>query len=142
MNGKVWKLSDLRGQKNLLLTFFPKCFTGGCANHLSSLRDKQKEFDDLNTQILAVSVDAAEGEKGQKAFAEQWKLTFPLLPDTSRALSKLFGAAQTDKQLAARMSVFVDKTGVVRWVDTDVHVATHGADALEKIRAAKAQQEP
>ncbi|MDQ3812694.1 MAG: hypothetical protein M3347_01935 [Armatimonadota bacterium] len=29
MNGRVHRLADLRGQKNLLLTFFPKCFTGG-----------------------------------------------------------------------------------------------------------------
>ncbi len=28
-NGRVRRLSDLRGQKNLMLTFFPKCFTGG-----------------------------------------------------------------------------------------------------------------
>ena len=137
MNGKVWKLSDFKGQKNLLLTFFPKCFTGGCANHLSSLRDHQKEFDALDTQILAVSVDSAKGEKGQKAFATQWQLAFPLISDTSRSLSKLFGAAQTDKQLAARMSLFIDQSGTVRWVDTDVKVATHGHDALEKIRKLK-----
>lgn len=29
MNGTVRRLSDLRGKKNLLLSFFPKCFTGG-----------------------------------------------------------------------------------------------------------------
>lgn len=29
MNGRVRRLSELRGQRNLLLTFFPKCFTGG-----------------------------------------------------------------------------------------------------------------
>lgn len=29
MHGRVRRLADLRGQKNLLLTFFPKCFTGG-----------------------------------------------------------------------------------------------------------------
>lgn len=137
MNGKLWKLSDLKGRKNLLLTFFPKCFTGGCANHLSSLRDRQKEFDALDVQILAVSVDPADGEKGQKAFAAQWQLGFPLVPDASRSLSKLFGAAQTDKQLAACMSVFIDKTGVVRWVDTDVQVASHGADVLAKIQEQK-----
>ena len=135
MNGKTWKLSELKGKKNLLLTFFPKCFTGGCANHLSSLRDKQKEFDALDTQILAVSVDSADGDKGQKAFAAQWQLGFPLVPDSSRSLSKLFGAAQTDKQLAARMSVFIDKTGIVRWVDANVNVASHGADALARIKA-------
>lgn len=133
MNGKEWKLSELKGKKNLILTFFPKCFTGGCANHLSSLRDHQSEFDATDTQILAVSVDPAEGEKGQKAFAAQWKLGFPMIPDTSRALSQIYGAAQNDKQLAARMSVLIDKAGIVRWIDTDVHVQTHGADVLAKI---------
>lgn len=29
MHGRVRRLSDLRGQKNLLLVFFPQCFTGG-----------------------------------------------------------------------------------------------------------------
>lgn len=57
-----------------------------------------------------------------------------MIPDTSRALSKLFGAAQTEKQLAARMSVLIDKSGLVRMVDTDVRVVTYGADGLEKIK--------
>ena len=134
MDGKVWRLSDLKGKKNLLLTFFPKCFTGGCANHLSGLRDHKAEFDAAQTQILAVSVDSSEGERGQRAFANQWKLRFPLVPDTSRKISMLFGAAQNDKQLAARMSLLIDKQGIVRWVDTDVRIATHGKDVLAKMR--------
>ncbi len=132
MNGKNWNLAGLKG-KNVLLTFFPKCFTGGCANHLSSLRDHQKDFDTANTQILAISVDAADGEKGQRAFAKQWGFTFPLIPDTSRQLGKQFGAIQNDDELAARMSILIDKAGIVRWIDTDVQVKTHGADVLSKI---------
>lgn len=134
MDGQLWRLAELKGKKNLLLTFFPKCFTGGCANHLSSLRDQQKEFDALNTQILAVSVDAADGVKGQKSFAAQWQLQFPMIPDTTRTLSQLFGAAQNDKQLSARMSILIDKNGVVRFIDTNVNIKTHGADMLAKIR--------
>ena len=132
-NGNPWRLSAMRGQKNVLLTFFPKCFTGGCANHLSSLRDHQSEFDRTQTQVLAVSVDPADGEKGQRAFAKEWGFTFPLLPDTSRQLGKQFGAVQNDDELAARMSVLIDKQGIVRWVDTDVQVKSHGADVLKKI---------
>ena len=132
-DGKTWKLSQLKGT-NVLLTFFPKCFTGGCANHLSSRRDHQREFDAAHTQILAVSVDPAQGDKGQRAFAAQWGFAFPLIPDTSRALSRQFGALQNDDELAARMSVLIDKAGVVRWIDTDVRVQTHGSDALAKIR--------
>ena len=132
MSGKTWKLSELKG-KNVLLTFFPKCFTGGCANHLSSLRDHQQEFDAADTQILAVSVDAADGDKGQLAFAKQWGFTFPLIPDTSRQLGKQFGVIQNDDELAARMSILIDKQGVVRWIDANVHVQTHGTDVLNKI---------
>ena len=132
-NGNPWRLSAMRGQKNVLLTFFPKCFTGGCANHLSSLRDHQGDFDQAQTQILAVSVDSAQGDKGQIAFAKEWGFTFPLIPDTSRALGKQFGAIQNDDELAARMSVLIDKQGIVRYVDTDVRVQSHGADILAKI---------
>lgn len=133
-NGREWKLSDLRGKRNVLLTFFPKCFTGGCANHLSSIRDQQAAFDSANTQVLAASVDSADGPKGQKAFAQQWKFQFPLIPDTQRKLGRLYGAVQNDNEREARMSILIDKRGVVRWVDTDVHVKMHGADVLAKIK--------
>lgn len=42
-NGKERRLSDLKDQKSLLLTFFPKCFTGHCASQLTSLREVYKE---------------------------------------------------------------------------------------------------
>src|SRR5690606_21628219 len=35
--GNEWKISDFKDKKNVLLTFFPKCFTGGCAGQLASL---------------------------------------------------------------------------------------------------------
>lgn len=133
-NGKTWRLSDLRKKKNVLLTFFPKCFTGGCANHLSSLRDRQREFDAADTQIIAVSVDPAAGERGQLAFAKQWQLKFPLIPDTQRSLSKLYGAVRNDNQRAARMTILIDKQGVVQFVDTNVQVQTHGDDMLAVMR--------
>ena len=97
------------------------------------MRDNQGEFDNSDTQILAISVDAAQGDKGQIAFAKEWGFTFPLIPDTSRALGKQFGAIQNVDELAARMSILIDKQGIVRWIGTDVHVQTHGADALAKI---------
>ena len=134
MNGTLQSLAARRGKRNLLLTFFPKCFTGGCANHLSSLRDVKAQLDAAQTDVLAVSVDAADGEKGQKAFAAQWQLNFPLLPDTERKLSLLYGAVQTPTDLDSRMTVLVNKNGIIRWIDRDVNVKTHGADVLAKMR--------
>jgi peroxiredoxin Q/BCP len=134
MHGQVRRLADLRGRKNLLLTFFPKCFTGGCANHLSSLGTENLAFLTAETEIWAVSVDPAEGEKGQIAFAAKLDVDFPLLPDTGRNLCILYGATQNREQKARRMSVLIDKNGIVRFVDYNVNVRTHGPDVLAKMR--------
>jgi peroxiredoxin len=131
--GTPRSLSDLQGRSNLLLTFFPKCFTGGCISHLSSLQRELSALADANTEVWAVSVDPAEGAKGQRAFAASLGINFPLIPDTGRNLSILFGAANSPNQFAARMSVFIDKKGVIRWIDKQINVKTYGPDVLRKI---------
>ena len=133
--GRARRLSSLRGQKNLLLSFFPKCFTGGCANHLSSLSAEKLAFASLNTAVWAASFDPAEGPRGQIAFARQLGLSFPLLPDVGKNLAILYGAALSAEQPApSRMSVLIDRDGIVRSIDRAVQVRTHGPDTLLKMR--------
>jgi peroxiredoxin len=45
-----------------------------------------------------------------------------------------YAAVQNDDERAARMTFLIDKSGIVRWIDSDVHVQTHGADVLNKMR--------
>jgi peroxiredoxin (alkyl hydroperoxide reductase subunit C) len=130
-NGNRWTLSALRGRKNLLLTFFPKCFSGGCAQQMASLQEHLQALEAADVQILAVSVDPRDEQRG---FAAKLGLQFPLIPDSDRALCLLYSAAQDKADLAARQSVLIDKSGIVRWIDTDVHVSTHGVDVLAKMR--------
>jgi len=130
-DGIMHRLTDLKGKKNLLLTFFPQCFTGGCAGQLVSLQRELSNFNRRDTVIWAVSVDTPEE---QKRFAAQLDLQFPLLPDTERKLSILYNAALEKTDLAARQSILIDKAGVVRWIDTNVNVQTHGVDMLVKMR--------
>lgn len=132
MNGQVRRLSDLRGKKNVLLTFFPKCFTGHCATHLSSLRDAYPALQKQDTEVWGVSIDPAGGERGQVAFAKFLKLPFPLIPDVGRNLCILYGAVNSPNQMAIRMSVFIDKQGAVRWIDKQIEIKTHGQDVVEK----------
>jgi len=132
--GVVRRLSDLKNHSNLLLTFFPRCFTGGCAAHLTSLQREFPNFKRLNTEVWAVSVDEGNGDGGQLKFAKDLGLTFPLIPDVDRKLCLLYGAVQKKTDLAARMSVLIDKEGIIRWIDHDVNVETHGSDILAKMR--------
>lgn len=82
---------------------------------------------------LEKTLHAAEGEKGQCAFAEFLKLPFPLLPDTDRNLSILYCAAQSPNQTSSRMSVLIDKQGIVRWIDKQITPTTHGLDVVAKV---------
>lgn len=141
-SGNWRRVSALRGRKNLILTFFPKCFTGKCQTHLASLHDHRADFAQNDTEIWAVSVDPARGERGQIAFARALGLTFPLLPDEGRQISLLYGAASLPTDIAARQSVLIDKNGIVKWIDRNIFPATHGADLLARIRELNLNQQP
>ena len=132
MNGQERRLSDLRGKKSLLLSFFPKCFTGGCANHMASLDGQWETFARSDIEVLGVSIDPADV---QREFAARWKLRFALVPDTGRQLCFLYDAATSVDDLATRQTVFIDKAGIVRWIDKSVNVASHGRDVVEQLRA-------
>lgn len=129
-NGRTWHLNDWRSKKNILLTFFPRCFTGGCEQQLESLRVVHEELAGADVEIVAVSVDTA---PVQRAFANSLGFNFTFLPDTERLISQLYGAAQNTEQLSDRMSVFIDKQGIVRLIDKQVVVGTHGSDVLKQM---------
>ena len=134
-NGTRRTLADLRGKRSLLLTFFPKCFSGNCTNQVVSLRDSYAELQRLNVEVWAVSTDSADGDDGQRAFSERYQLPFALLPDVQRAICLAYGAVQSKAQRAARISVFIDSAGRVVWIDKRIDPVTYGADVLQRIKA-------
>jgi len=83
--------------------------------------------------VLAVSVDLADGVHGQRVFAKHLNLPFDLVPDVGRNRSILYGVAKSPNQLAARISVLIDENGVVRWIDKQINLPTHGQDVLTKV---------
>jgi len=131
--GRTHTLGELRGKKSLLITFFPRCFTGNCTSQLTSLRDVYPQLQKADIEVWAVSTDQASGPHGQKAFAKFLRLPFPLIPDPDRKLCLQFGAVHTKEQMAARMSVFIDKGGQVKWIDKQISPRTHGADVLARV---------
>ncbi|RYZ78307.1 MAG: peroxiredoxin family protein [Proteobacteria bacterium] len=134
MNGKTHSTNELVGKKNLLVTFFPKCFTFNCTNQITSLRDVYAQLRENDIEVWGVSTDEAEGIKGQKAYAHHLKLPFLLIPDPSRKICLLYGAVNDRKQMAARMSIFIDKHGIVRWIDKQMYPPTHGKDVLTRLK--------
>ncbi|GAA2041922.1 MULTISPECIES: peroxiredoxin [Streptomyces] len=113
-HGQSVTLSSFRGEKNVVLLFYPFAFTGVCTGELCALRDELPTFVNDDVQLLAVSNDSP---FSLRVFAEQEGLEYPLLSDfwphgdTSRA----YGVFDEEKGCAVRGTFIIDKEGVVRW---------------------------
>ena len=52
-------LSNYRGEKPVVLLFFPLAFTSACTAQLCAVRDDFKSYEELDAEVFAVSVDSS-----------------------------------------------------------------------------------
>jgi len=112
------QLSEQRG-KNIVLLFFPFAFTGVCTKELCYLRDSLAEYEALEAQILAVSVDSPYALARWK---EEQQFNFPLLSDFNKTVSKKYDTLYKEfglglKGVSKRSAFVIDKEGIVRYAE-------------------------
>ncbi|MFJ5707660.1 peroxiredoxin [Streptomyces sp. NPDC093105] len=130
-HGRTVKLSDYRGEKNVVLLFYPFAFTGVCTGELCEIRDNLPKFVNDDTQLLAVSNDSIHT---LRVFAEQEGLEYPLLSDFWKhgEASRAYGVFDEDKGCAVRGTFIIDKEGVVRWTVVNALPDARDLDAYVK----------
>ena len=111
-------LEDLKG-KNVLLLFFPQAFTGTCTKELCSMRDNIALYDQVNAQVLGISVDSL---FTLARYKDDQQLNFPLLSDFNKEVSKDYGCLYDtfvfDMHGVSKRSAFVvDKMGIIRYAE-------------------------
>jgi peroxiredoxin len=113
-HGRDQSLAARSGLRNVLLVFFPFAFTGVCSAEMHALQDNVAGWDEMATDVLAVSCDAV---PSLRAFADAEGFEFPLLSDfwPHGAVSKAYGAFDKDLGAAGRSTYLIDKSGIVRW---------------------------
>ena len=108
-------LSSFRGEKNVVLLFFPLAWTSVCTREMCGIRDSYTRYAELNAEVLGLSVDSP---FALKAWAKHEGFDFPLLSDFNREASTSFGALYEDllglKGVSKRAAFVIDKEGVVR----------------------------
>ena len=106
------RLSAFRGEKNVVLVFYPLAFTGVCQGELCAIRDEIADFSNDDVQTLAISVDSG---PTHAAWAAAQGYTFPLLADfwPHGAVAQAYGVFNEDVGLAVRGTFIVDKQGKV-----------------------------
>ncbi|MCP2252328.1 Peroxiredoxin [Prauserella aidingensis] len=111
-------LSSFRGDKPVLLVFYPFAFSGICQGELCQLRDEFADYDGEGVQILGVSVDTP---FSLKAWAEQQGYQFPLLSDfwPHGEVATKYGVFNDQAGLALRGTFLIDKEGVVKYAEVN-----------------------
>lgn len=134
---KEVKLSDYQGKKRVVLIFYPLDWSPVCSNEHACFVNDMKKFEQLDAQVLGISVDST---WSHKAFAEKMGIRYPLLADFQPrgAAADKFGVYLADKGITGRAIAIVDLGGKVAWFKNyDIPVVpdlTEVADALAKVR--------
>lgn len=109
------RLSTYRGEKNVVLLFFPLAWSSVCTQELCTLRDDYDRYADLDAEVLGVSVDSP---FALQAWTKEQGFQFPLLSDFNREVSRLYGVLYDDllglHGVSKRAAFVIDKQGVVR----------------------------
>ena len=125
------KLSQYKGEENVVLYFYPRDNTPGCTTEACDFRDGLTGFQQADTVVLGVSTDSV---ASHQKFAEKFTLPFPLLADTDHAVAEKYGVwvEKTNygkKYMGIQRATFlINKQGKIAALWPNVKVAGHAAD--------------
>lgn len=113
-HGELVRLSQYRGEKNVLLMFIPFAFTSTCTGEVCAIRDEQPDFDNDTTVVLTVTCDS---QYSLKTWAEKEGITYSVLSDfwPHGATASAYGVFEEARGCALRATFVIDREGVVRW---------------------------
>jgi peroxiredoxin Q/BCP len=120
-------LSDLRG-KWVVLYFYPKDFTEGCTIEARRFQQDLPKYLQKNAQIIGVSADDIDSHA---EFCDSEGLKFPLLADTTGAVSKAYGS--WIGFVSMRHSFIIDPQGILRDTFVKVNPSVHSAEVLARL---------
>jgi len=120
-NTEKVSLEQFKG-RNVVLLFFPLANTSVCTKEMCTFRDELKVYENLDAQVLGISVDSP---FALKMFAEKNNYNFPLLSDFNKEVSASYGAlydvfvpGKFDfKGVSKRSAFIIDKDGVIQYAE-------------------------
>lgn len=111
-------LQDYQG-KNVVLLFFPLAFTSTCTKQLCTARDDMDTYNDLNAEVLGISIDTYHS---LARFKEDNKLNFKLLSDFNKEVIRSYDVVYEEyglgmKGVGKRAVFVIDGEGIIRHID-------------------------
>lgn len=136
-HGDKVSLKDFRGEKNVVVYFYPKAMTPGCTTQACAIRDYKKDFAKLDTVVLAISPDAS---ARLLRFEDRDKLNFTLLSDEDHKIADKYGSWGPKKFMGReydgilRQTFIVGKDGKLKEILNKFKTKTHHEDVLSYLK--------
>jgi len=109
-------LADNLGKKQTVLLFFPLVYTSVCTNEMCSVSQDLAAYAGLGAAVYGISVDSP---FAQEAWAKENKLTFPILSDFNKEVSKAYDVLYADllgfKGVSKRSAFVIGQDGVIKY---------------------------
>lgn len=125
-DGVTYQLSDFRGERAVVIAWFPKAYTSGCTVECKSLADNGDKIRAFDVAYFMASVDPLADNIG---FALDQGADFPLLSDPETTAAQAFGVL-SDRGYAKRHTFYIGIDGRVLAVDRSVSPATSAEDMV------------
>ena len=107
-SGNPVTLKEFRGQKNVVLVFYPGDSTPGCTKQLCAVRDQFGLFTTSDTAVLGIN---PQDSASHRKFINRHNLPFPLLVDREKEVVSAYGCKGV---LMTKRTVYgINKDGIV-----------------------------
>lgn len=119
-SGEEVSLSSFRGEKHVVLMFYPLAFSGLCTLQFTDISAHEARYAGEQTQVLGVSVDSFHA---QAAFARSLGLDATLMLadfEPKGAVARSYGVYLDERGHSRRATFVIDKAGIVRHVEVTV----------------------
>ena len=137
-NDSTVKLSSFRGQKNVVLCFYPKNHLFACPSKLVFKNAKNTisaypQILALDSVLFAISVDTVES---QKEFVNEYKIQYLHLSDPKKIACKTYAGLNL-VGLAKRSTFIINKEGKIARIFRNINVDSHGNEIVEALKNLK-----
>jgi peroxiredoxin len=135
--GKPFKLhlKDQLRHGPLVLYFYPKAFTQGCALEAKAFADAMQEFRKAGARVVGMSADDLETLK--KFSTEVCRSKFPVATASPATIKAYDVVLKQKPELTDRTSYVIDRTGRIVMVHSDLDWKDHVSKTLAAVQALK-----
>jgi peroxiredoxin Q/BCP len=134
-NGNIVKLSTFKGQKNVVLCFYPKNHLFACPSKLVFKNAKSTiavypQILASDSVLFAISVDTVED---QNKFVTEYNIPYNHLSDPKKIACKPYAGLNLSG-LAKRSTFIINKEGKIGKIFRRIDVDSHGSEILTALK--------